>query len=142
VPGYYLNVARKATHRARGELEQEVLACLAASAAPMTPAEVQGEIGRRLAYTTILTTLTRLHSKGALNRVPDGRTYRYWLPGGLDEARTTMTARRMLQLLPDGADRRAVLAHFVGELDQGDEKTLAMLLAEAERAAPRSRSER
>src|SRR3954454_7369001 len=66
--------------RRRGALEQEVLACLGAAGRPLTVAEVLAEIGGDLAYTTVLTALSRLHAKGALTRQPAGRGYAYALP--------------------------------------------------------------
>ena len=94
----------------------------------MTAAEVQTELGSELAYTTILTTLSRLHTKHALTRLPDGRAYRYALAGGADGAAANVTAHRMLSLL-EGADRAEVLSRFVADLEPGDEALLTRLLA-------------
>src|SRR4051794_41404934 len=66
--------------RRRGALEQEVLACLGAAGRPLTVAEVQADLGGKLAYTTVLTALSRLHAKGALTRQPAGRGYAYAVP--------------------------------------------------------------
>ena len=73
-------MARKEA-RARGSLEREVLMCLAAAGRPLTAADVQAEIGG-LAYTTVMTTLSRLHAKGAIERTLRGRAYEYTLVGG------------------------------------------------------------
>ena len=54
--------------RPAGGLEAEVLAALWAIGRPLTPREVQRELGGELAYTTVMTTLTRLHDKGAVDR--------------------------------------------------------------------------
>jgi predicted transcriptional regulator len=120
--------AKRAARRSRGALEQQVLTCLAVAVGPMTAAEVQAELGSGLAYTTILTTLSRLHTKHALTRVADGRAYRYALAGGTDGAAANVTAHRMLSLL-EGADRAEVLSRFVADLDPGDEALLTQLLA-------------
>ena len=82
--------------RPRGVLEREVLACLAAAGRPMSPGEVRAELGDQLAYTTVMTTLSRLHAKGAISRQAVGRGYQYELPGGPDAAQASMTAHRML----------------------------------------------
>jgi predicted transcriptional regulator len=100
----------------------------------MTPAEVQEEIGG-LAYTTVMTTLTRLHAKHALDRRPAGRAYEYSLVGGEETARSNMAAHQMLKLLDEGADRAGVLARFVAELGPDDEKLLAKLMERANRPA-------
>src|SRR5918911_4565600 len=112
--------------RRRGALEQEVLACLAAAGPPLTVADVQAELGGELAYTTVLTALSRLHAKGALTREPAGRGYAYALPADADAA---MTARRMSRLLDSREDRAGVLARFVADLSPEDEQLLTELLS-------------
>lgn len=116
--------------RPRGALEQEVLACLAAADGPLTPGDVLAELGGGLAYTTVMTTLSRLHAKGAISRQPAGRGYVYALRGGQADAQDSMTARRMLKLLESGRDRAGVLSRFVADLSPEDEQVLGGLLAE------------
>ena len=116
--------------RPRGALEQEVLACLAAADGPLTPGDVLAELGGGLAYTTVMTTLSRLHAKGAISRQPAGRGYVYGLRGGQADAQDSMTARRMLKLLESGRDRAGVLSRFVADLNPEDEQLLGDLLAE------------
>jgi predicted transcriptional regulator len=116
--------------RPRGALEREILACLAAADNPLTPAEVLAALGRDLAYTTVMTTLSRLHDKGALRREPAGRAYAYSLTGDPEGARSIAVAQRMRRLLETGADRAGVLTHFVADLGPEDEQLLADLLAE------------
>ena len=116
--------------RSRGELEREVLACLAAAGHPMTAAEVRAGLGDRLAYTTVMTTLSRLHDKRALTRQPRGRAFAYELPGDTATAASRVTAHRMHRLLDQGPDRAGVLARFVAELSPDDERLLADLLGD------------
>jgi predicted transcriptional regulator len=125
--------------RARGTLEREILACLAAAGQPLTPAQVQAEIGGELAYTTVMTTLSRLYAKGALERATTGRAYAYTLLGGADLARSNMTAHQMLKLLDEEADRASVLTRFVAELKPEDEKLLTDLLERAGYSEPGDR---
>ena len=122
--------------RPRGALEQEVLTCLAAADRPLTPGEVRAGLGDELAYTTIMTTLSRLHTKGAVARRPSGRGFAYELSGGPAGAEASMTAHRMLQLLQGGRDRAGVLSRFVADLSPEDEELLASLLAEDPRHGP------
>ena len=117
--------------RGSGALEREILACLAAAASPMTPAEVQAALPDDLAYTTVMTTLARMHGKQALMREPRGRAYAYSLPGGVDTARASLTAFQMRRLLETGDDRAGVLAQFVAQLGPEDEQLLQQLLAES-----------
>lgn len=115
--------------RRRGALEQEVLSCLAVAARPRTVAEVQAELGGDLAYTTVLTALSRLHAKGALSRQPAGRGYAYAAPADPAAVGSSVTARRMSQLLHSGDDHAGVLARFVADLSPADERLLTELLA-------------
>ncbi len=115
--------------RPAGGLEQDVLAVLATADAAMTPGEVQARLGGDLAYTTVLTALTRLHDKGAVTRQRCGRGYAYrW---AADTA--TLTARRMRHLLDHDGDREGVLARFVAELAPDDGRLLGDLVGRLRR---------
>lgn len=115
-----------ARRRAKGSLESEVLATLWAAERPLTPAQVAEALGGELAYTTVQTTLTRLHAKGAVSREPVGRAHAY--SPVLDDA--GLAAHRMRQVLEGGGDRAAVLSRFLGALSPQDEATLTQLLAD------------
>lgn len=117
--------------RSNGGLEREVIACLAAAGSALTPREVQAELGGELAYNTVMTTLSRLHEKGALTRAPRGRAYAYELPGDVAGAQASVTAHQMRRLLEGGGDRADVLARFVDALDDESEALLRTLLDEA-----------
>ncbi|MFF2993157.1 BlaI/MecI/CopY family transcriptional regulator [Streptomyces sp. NPDC057950] len=119
---------RGSGRRARGELESDVLAALWAADGPMTARQVRERLAAGLAYTTVLTILTRLHGKGMLVRHREGRGYAY--TPARDEA--SHTARRMRSLLEGGPDREAVLTRFVSELSEQDEELLHTLLSEHE----------
>lgn len=118
--------------RARGQLEREILACLAAATEALTPSDVLAELGRPLAYTTVMTTLARLHEKHAITRSQRGRAYAYSLVGGADDAASNVTAYQMRRLLEAGSDRAGVLASFVAELSPSDERVLNDLLSRPE----------
>jgi predicted transcriptional regulator len=122
--------------RPRGALEREILACLAAASRPLSPAEVRAGLDDQLAYTTVMTTLSRLHAKGAISREPAGRGYAYALRGGPEQAQASMTAHRMLKLLEGGTDRAGVLSRFVADLRPEDEHLLNDLLNDATRPSP------
>ncbi len=115
--------------RSRGSLEREILACLGAADEPMTVQQVLDDVDPSLAYTTVMTTLSRLYTKNAIAREQHGRAYRYSLPGGPDAAQESMTAHSMHRLLATGADRRGVLSKFVAELDADDGEMLRRMLA-------------
>ncbi|MEU2338497.1 BlaI/MecI/CopY family transcriptional regulator [Streptomyces sp. NPDC006654] len=131
--------AREASgRRARGELESDVLAALWAADGPQTARQVQDRLPGDLAYTTVLTILSRLYDKGMLVRHREGRGYAY--EPARDEA--SHTAQRMHSLLVGGSDREAVLARFVSELSERDEHLLHQLLSGPSEAPTESKSPR
>lgn len=90
----------------------------------MSPAEVQLDLDDRLAYTTVMSTLARLHRKGLVSRESTGRGYAY--TPTVDEA--AHTAEAMAELLDRRHDRAGVLARFVSSLTAEDEAVLQRLL--------------
>lgn len=115
--------------RAPGELEADVLAALWRADEPLTPGQVRKELGSDLAYTTVMTILTRLYDKGSVTRTRAGRAYVY-TPAF---AQAELAASQMRELLDNGHDRAEVLARFVGSLSSDEERTLAALLRRAAR---------
>jgi predicted transcriptional regulator len=114
----------RSSRRGHGQLEAEVLALLWASAEARTAAWVQEQIDGRLAYSTVVTIMSRLYDKGLLTRTRDGRAFLYRPTA--DEA--GLAALRMRQVLDQEDDRAAVLASFVSNLSDEDERTLRDLL--------------
>lgn len=124
-----------AGRRPSGELEASVLAALwAADGRPLTPVDVQRELGAGLARTTVTTILARLYEKGTVSRTRAGRGYAY-LPVQDSPGLAARRMRTELDKSTDG-DRGTVLARFVSQLGPDDEKVLRALLAEAGSAAP------
>jgi predicted transcriptional regulator len=123
-----VGISRETGRRPRGELERQILACLSAAGRALTPSEVLAQIGGGLAYTTVMTTLSRLHDKGALDREPAGRAYAYSLPRNPAAVASIALAQRMRRLLEAGGDRAGVLTRFVADLRPEDEQLLADLL--------------
>lgn len=118
-----MTARRASDRRAPGRLEDEVTGTLGASASPLTTAEVLAQLGDDLAYTTVMTTLTRLYQKGALTRELVGRSYAYSL--ARPEERV---ARLMSEALEDSPSRDRALARFVATLDPEDLPVLRRLL--------------
>lgn len=110
--------------RPNGALEAEVLAVLQGAAGPLTAAQVLKALGGGLAYTTVVTTLSRLHEKQILSRIPSGRAFAY---APVTDA-SGLTARRMHQVLAGGPDREQVLTRFVSDLAADDAALLRDLL--------------
>jgi predicted transcriptional regulator len=112
------------SRRAAGELESAVLGVLHAAGIPLSPGTVRERLGGDLAYTTVVTILSRLHAKGVLERARAGRAYLY--APVADEP--GLAARRMATVLAGEADREAVLARFVSGLSESDEQLLRRML--------------
>jgi len=91
------------------------------------------------AYTTLMTTLDRLHRKDVLDRVKAGRAFVYRPRFTADQLRANLLGHVLGVLL--GRDRRAlepVLSHFVEAVSDRD----ATLLDELERLVREKRLER
>jgi predicted transcriptional regulator len=142
-----------AERRAAGALEAEILAILRAADGPLTPGEVRQRLapatqaaadqagpdqaspdqagpdqadGQRgeLAYSTVVTIVSRLHAKGLLARQRAGRGFTY---APVDDA--SLAASRMSQVLGSENDHDAVLSRFVSGLSSRDALLLRELLA-------------
>ncbi|GAA2476825.1 MULTISPECIES: BlaI/MecI/CopY family transcriptional regulator [Actinomycetes] len=118
----------RAERRSAGELESEVLAALWATDRPLTPAEIQAEIGGGLAYNTVHTILKRLYDKGLVLRDAGGRRGAYRPAKNAAE----LTAEAMHQALDRGPDPIAALQQFVTGLSREEERALRALLAEGD----------
>ncbi|MEU5546698.1 BlaI/MecI/CopY family transcriptional regulator [Streptomyces sioyaensis] len=121
----------RARRRGQGQLEAQVLAALHGAPGPAGAAWVQERLGCDLAYTTVMTILSRLHAKQAVTRERSGRAY-LWSPAA-DEA--GLAALRMRRVLDGEPDRDAVLTSFVSTLSAQDEQLLRTLLDRAAEAA-------
>lgn len=110
--------------RGAGQLEAAVLEVLHAADSALTPGQVRERLSAGLAYTTVVTIMSRLHAKGVLTRVKSGRAYAYTPVA--DEP--GLAARRMRGVLEAEDDREAVLARFVSSLTPADENLLRRML--------------
>ena len=81
---------------------------------PVTVREVHDELsaGRAIAYTTVMSTMDNLHTKGWLARERDGKAYRYWPTLSREEH----SARLMREALDGGGRPELVLHHFVEQI--------------------------
>jgi predicted transcriptional regulator len=67
---------------------------------------------REIAYTTVMSTMDNLHSKGWLKRERDGKAYRYWPT----LSREQHSARLMREALDAGGRSELVLSHFLEQI--------------------------
>lgn len=118
-----------------GSLEYEVLELLWARF-PMSVGDVLDGVNRvratgdQLAYTTIMTVLSRLHEKGILDRERQGRGYQY-RPRYTEDELVRRFSRVEVQRLVDRFGPVA-LAQFASVLEGVDPDRLAQLLELAE----------
>ena len=75
------------------------------------------------AYTTLMTTMDRLHRKGVLERRKIGRAFVY-RPATSREALESGLVTRALQPLLQGASAEPILSFFVDEVSRQDDRLL------------------
>jgi predicted transcriptional regulator len=106
--------------RPAGALEAEIMTVLQRARRPLAAAEVQSPLSGDLAYSTVVTILSRMYTKGLRTRAKQGRAFRYSPvsdEGGL-------VAQRMHLVMAAEPDREAVLSRFVDPLSEHDERHL------------------
>jgi predicted transcriptional regulator len=87
--------------------------------------DVQAELGRPAAYTTVMTTLDRLFKKGFVKRRREGRAFIYTATLSRRELEATMTAGLLKGLLSDDAGAaRPFLTNLVDAMGEGDDRLL------------------
>ena len=108
--------------RSFGPLEVQVLDALWQECRPATVRSLHASFPR-LAYTTLMTTLDRLHTKGALSRTKRGRAYAYEPRYERSEMEQQLAARSVEELLGAAQGRRAIeplLSCFVDAVSERD----------------------
>ncbi len=79
---------------------------------------------RHIAYTTVMSTMGNLHTKGWLARERDGKAYRYWATLSREEH----SARLMSEALEGGGRPDLVLSHFVAQISREESAGLRAAL--------------
>src|ERR1700737_1996225 len=97
-----------------GERELDVMTWLWANGSG-TVAEVKDGLGVPLAYTTVLTILRNLETKGFLRREDEGRAHRYF-PRVKQKAERRRALRRLIDTLFLGSPE-VLLSHLVDDHD-------------------------
>jgi predicted transcriptional regulator len=106
-----------------GPFEQQVLEKLWKNgSATVRELLADGEI--RQAYTTVMTTLSRLHKKGLLDRVAEGKAFRYTPHHTPEELQRVTTLDSIRQLLESGIPSSLPLSHVVDALSIHDARLL------------------
>jgi predicted transcriptional regulator len=109
-----------------GDLEAVIMHRVWEHGRPVTVRELFDELAaeRTIAYTTVMSTMDNLHRKGWLDRVKEGKAYRYTATASREE----YSARLMREALAGGGDAEAVLSHFVAQIGSGESEALRSVL--------------
>ena len=109
-----------------GELESAIMDVVWAGDRAYLVREVRERLSynRPVAYTTVMSTMDNLHRKGWLDRVREGKAYRYTATATREE----YSARLMREALADGGDAEVVLSHFVAQIGSGESDALRSVL--------------
>jgi predicted transcriptional regulator len=112
--------------RGFGDLEAVIMQLVWDRGGAVTVRELFDEMRqeRAIAYTTVMSTMDNLHRKGWLNRVKDGKAYRYTATASREE----YSARLMREALAGGGDTEAVLIHFVAQMDGEESEVLRAIV--------------
>ncbi len=114
-----------------GELERAVMEVLWARDEPLSVRAVHAALGDRgLAYTTVMTVLTRLANKGVVRRSRQGRAWLYRPAAG----REAYVAELMLEALELSGDRGSALVHFANSVTSDEAYALRKALLRGESA--------
>ena len=124
-----------------GPLEQKVLDAVW-SMGTATVREIVREGKLWQTYPTIMTTMDRLFKKGLLDRVPEGRAFRYSVKYSPEEMERAEAMSGIHRLLSEG-NASLHLSYFVEAVGAHDERLLDELqsLVERQRAALRKEEE-
>jgi predicted transcriptional regulator len=107
-----------------GRLEERVMSIVWAAEA-LSVRDVVAKLGGKLAYTTVMTTLDRLHKKGLLARDKEGTAFVYRAALSRDDFHRHVVEAAVAGLLQESSD--PVLAAFVDAAASVDEENLARL---------------
>ncbi|MBC7287821.1 MAG: BlaI/MecI/CopY family transcriptional regulator, partial [Armatimonadetes bacterium] len=132
-----LTPGRQGIELALGDLEAAVMRAIWNAQGPVVVEDVRKALeaqGRQVAYTTVMTTMARLASKGLLRRSKRGKAYEY-VPAMTEEEFGQSVARAAIEGVVSSFTQPAV-AFFVEALERRDPRQLdllAKLIEEARR---------
>ncbi|KRB73132.1 hypothetical protein ASE01_20385 [Nocardioides sp. Root190] len=110
-----------------GQLEATVMTIVWSAGEPQIVHDVLETLrrDRAIAYTTVMTVMDNLHSKGFLARERSGRTFLY----RATRPREQYEAELMEEVLASSSDRSATLVHFVERISPDALAELRSLVA-------------
>ncbi len=119
--------------RGFGELEAVVMDRIWNRDGTTTVRDIFDELAaeREIAYTTVMSTMDNLHTKGWLARERDGKAYRYWPT----LTREQHSAQLMHEALDGGGRSELVLSHFLEQISPEESARLRDALQRLTRRA-------
>jgi predicted transcriptional regulator len=125
----WLGGGRDPLGAALGHLEREVMAVVWRRES-VNVRDVQAELGRPAAYTTVMTTLDRLFKKGFVDRVRDGRAFVYTAARSREEVEAAVASGLLRGLLQNGSGTAGpLLSNLVDVVGERDDALLDELEA-------------
>ncbi len=117
-----------------GELEAKIMDRLWSRDESATVRDILEELraDRMIAYTTVMTVMDNLHTKGWLQRDRDGRAYRY----RPRDTREHYVAELMRDALTSSTDHNAALMRFTEQLSADESVALRKALRKIARRKP------
>jgi predicted transcriptional regulator len=106
-----------------GPLEERVLDALWVRGCPSSVRDLQPAFPA-VAYTTLMTTMDRLHRKGVLAREKQGRAFVYTPRESRERFRVSMAGGTIAPILADRKGAGALLSFFVDAVGKQDEALL------------------
>jgi predicted transcriptional regulator len=131
-----LNPTRMDLEAVFGPLEARVLDALWALGRPATVRDLQPQFAR-MAYTTLMTTLDRLHRKGVLDREKQGRAFAYRHRWSRADLVSQVAAQALGALIAPDPALQPLVSFFVEAVTRRDTE----VLDELERLIARRREE-
>ena len=125
----WLGRGRDPLRAAFGHLEREVMDVIWRGGA-MSVRDVQGQLSRAIAYTTVMTTLDRLFKKGFVSRSREGRAFAYTATYTREQVEAAVASGVLTGFLQQGAAHaRPLLSNLVDVVADRDDQLLDELEA-------------
>jgi predicted transcriptional regulator len=119
----WLGRGRDPLRAAFGHLERAVMEIIWRGE-PVNVRDVQQQLPRPAAYTTVMTTLDRLYKKGFVARVRDGRAFLYSAAHTREQVEAEVAAGLLTGFLEEGERARPVLSNLVDVVAEQDSALL------------------
>lgn len=123
---FTFNPKKKGLRKILGDLEADIMAVVWDQRSATVRDVYEVMLGqRKIAYTTVMTVMSRLAEKGILEKTKQGQTYRYRAVFSKDELTAAASNRIFKELLGDFG--KSAMAQFLDVLDSADPQKMEEL---------------